>query len=229
MNDQDSFAAFERDVEPIWQLSRGAWATVMLERGRMNREELAMVTLQMYHYVKDTVPVLHYALARLPAGAEHDDYRRLLEHFVEEEAGHDRVALRDLAALGYDAEACAATFPLPTTMALQGANRLAIDAYGPYFLLGETYATETTGARISAAIHRAYVAQLGNATKFYDVHGEADVDHAARSEACLRRYLPEHRRVLTLGCITAWRNLMGMATEVQNYRLYPEPFQLVAR
>jgi hypothetical protein len=229
--DNGSFESFRKDVDFMWRRATSSWAALMLTSGTLDREALAMVTLQMYHYVKHTLAVCEYALASLPPGTEHDDFRALLSELAEGEAGHDRLALRDLDRLGYDAGACAETLPLPTTLNLHGANRLAIDTYGPYYLLGETYATETTGAQISAAIFDAYAGDPTTArgAEFYRVHGEADVQHAARAEACLRRCLPAHRRVITLGCLTAWRNLMGLGMEIQHYKLYPEPFQLVPR
>jgi len=225
------FESFRKDVEFMWRMSTSSWAALMLTHGKLDPEALAMVTLQMYHYVKHTVAVCEYALARLPPGKEHDDFREVLRYFAEGEDGHDRLALRDLDRLGYDAAACAETLPLPTTLNLHGANRLAIDTYGPYYLLGETYATETVGAQISAGIFDAYAGNPATArgAEFYHVHGEADVQHAARAEECLRRCLPAHGPAITLGCLTAWRNLMGLGMEIQHYKLYPEPFQLVRR
>lgn len=226
-----TFDSFRRDVEPIWQMAMGCWSTVMLIHGRMDREALAMVTLQMYHYVKHTVPVMQYALEKLPAGDEHDDLRAMLAHFAEDEAGHDELALRDLATMGYDRAACAATLPLPTSLNLHAANRFGIDTWGPYYILGETYATETLGAAIGAAIHAAYAAQpaIRDGIGFYRVHGTADIEHARVAEACLRRSLevPERRAAMLLGCITAWRNLTLLGGEIANRQLYPAPFQLV--
>jgi hypothetical protein len=31
---------------------------------------------------------------------------------------------------------------------------------------------------------------------------------------------------MLLGCVTAWRNLMLLGTEIQNRQLYPSQFQL---
>jgi len=229
----DVFNEFRRDVDFMWRMATNSWASIALTKGELDREGLAMVTLQMYHYVKNTVPVFEWALERVPEGDEHDDLRALLMYFIKDEAGHDLVALKDLEAMGYPREACRNTLPLPTTMNLQGANKLAVEEYGPYFLLGETYATETVGATISQGIYDAYQhhPELAKCVSFYSVHGEADVDHAARSEVMLRRSLevPTRRRPLVLGCLTAWKNLMNLGMEVQNYRLYPAEFQLPPR
>ncbi len=229
----DAFQQFKTDVDFMWRMSTNSWGCMMLTSGKLDQQSLAMVTLQMYHYVKQTVPVFEYALGLLADTAENAEMRALLNYFIKDEAGHDLVALRDLKAMGYDPEACRNTLPLPTTMNLQGANKLAIDQYGPFFLLGETYATETVGAQISQGIYDAYQTQpaLKKKVSFYQVHGEADIDHAARSEATLRRYLEveQLRRPLLLGCLTAWKNLTNLGMEIQNYQLYPAEFQLPAR
>lgn len=221
---------FKRDVEFMWREASSLWTTRLVVEGKLTREELAMLTLQMFHYVKYTVPVFRWALTRVPPGEEHEPLRQMLGFFASDEDGHDQVALRDLEALGYDPEACAATLPLPTTLNLHGANRLAVEEYGPYYLVGETYATETVGARLSAAIHHAMVgrADLARGITFYDVHGVADVLHAEKSEEVLAHALgrPENRRPLLLGCLTAWRNLSQLAAEVPRARLYPAEFQL---
>jgi pyrroloquinoline quinone (PQQ) biosynthesis protein C len=157
----------------------------------------------------------------------------MLSYFASEEAGHDKVALRDLEALGYDARACTETLPLPATLALHGTNRLAVAEYGPYYLVGETYATETVGAEMSAAIHAALSGdpELQRGIHFYDLHGEADVRHAEKSASVVRLALerPENRRPILLGCLAAWRNLSLVAADVFEARLYPPEFQLPPR
>lgn len=228
----EAYERLQRDTAFMWQQAMGCWSTLMLVHGRMDKDQLAMVTLQMYHYVKDTVAVIAHALAALPEAPEHASYRALLDYFAHDEAGHELVALRDLAALGFDVEACKATLPLPTTHNLQAANRAGIDTWGPYYLLGETWATERVGAVISARIHDAYRADGRHAhgVSFYEVHGEADVDHSDRSTALVREALardPALYRPVLMGCLTAWRNLMLLGMEIQSYRLYPAEFQLV--
>lgn len=235
MNDTKSQAleAFRRDVDFMWREATSLWTTQMLLRGGASVSQVAMLTLQMYHYVKYTVPVFRRALELAPQGDKHAPLRGMLAFFASDEDGHDTIALRDLAALGYDRDACAATLPLPTTLNLHGANRLALEEYGPYYLVGETYATETVGADMSAAIHAALSQndELRAGLRFYDVHGEADVLHAAKSTEVLTHALEdvENRRPLLLGCLTAWRNLSQLAAEVWKAPLYPREFQLPPR
>lgn len=229
----EAFDRFRNDVDFMWREATSTWTTQMIISGKLATDDLAMLTLQMYHYVKYTVPVFREALAIAPAGPEHRPLREMLAYFASDEEGHDAVALRDLAALGYDPDACKATLPLPTTLNLHGANRLAIAEYGAYYLVGETYATETVGAAMSGAIH-ASLSERPDAKRgirFYEVHGEADVAHAAKSEAVVRQALArtDNRRPILLGCLTVWRNLSQLAAEIPRARLYPEEFQLPPR
>ena len=154
------------------------------------------------------------------------------KHSCAKRKATTRFALSDLKNMGYDREACRRSAPLPTTLNLQGANRAGVGRYGAYYLLGETYATEVTGARMSARVYQVYRDTLGpRCVKFYDVHGEADVAHAAYSEALIRAKLdnPEHYRAIVIGCINAWKNLLLLGSEIQNYKLYPSMYQLPAR
>ena len=229
----EAFEQFRRDVDFMWREATSLWTTQAVVRGKLERAEVAMLTLQMYHYVKHTVPVFRDALAKAPSGDQHEPLRQMLGFFALDEDGHDQIALRDLEALGYDAEACMRTLPLPTTLNLHGANTLGIAEYGPYYLVGETYATETVGAEMSAAIHRSLASreELRDGIRFYDVHGEADVLHAAKSVEVLTYALEttENRRPIVLGCLTAWRNLSQLAAEIPKARLYPAEFQLPPR
>jgi len=228
----DNFQQFKRDVDFMWRETTSLATTQLIVQGHLSRAEIAMLTLQMYHYVKFTTPVFQHALRLVPPGDEHGPLREMLTFFAKDEEGHDLVALRDLQALGYDAKACMKTLPLPTTLNLHGANKLAIEQYGPYYLVGETYATETVGAQMSAAIHKALGQtrpDLKSGIHFYDLHGEADVVHAAKTNAVLEHVLehqPETRRAIVLGCLTAWRNLSQLAAEIFKAPLYPREFQL---
>ena len=228
MTDLDAFDRFLANTRFQWHRSFEAASTRRLLGGAFSRTQLAMLTLQMFHYVKYTVPVFEEALARVAEGAAHEPLRAMLRFFAEDEAGHDRLALRDLARMGYDPEQCAASLPLPATLDLHGANRLAVAEYGPYYLVGETYATETVGAEISRRIERAYagVAEVS----FYAVHAEADVGHAARSEEIVRHALtlPGTEGAITLGYLTALHNLQRLAEAVEDSAPFPAAFQLPA-
>lgn len=222
----DPYPRFLAATGPLRQRAHTTPAVVRLLAGELSRYQLALLTLQMYHYVKYTGPVFEYAHGRVAVGAEHEPLREMLAFFRTDEAGHELVALRDLEKMGYDPAVCADTLPLPAALNLHGANRLAVEEYGPYYLVGETYATETVGAEISRRIELAYrdVASVA----FYALHAEADVGHAAASERILVHALglPDTERAITLGYATALHNLQRLAEAVIDAHLYPAAFQL---
>ncbi len=223
MNELEAFHASTRFQ---WEATRHSPFLERLVAGAFAKEQIAMLTLQMFHYVKYTVRIFTYALGRVPPGEEHEPLRKMLRFFADDEAGHELVALQDLERMGYDRDKCKATLPLPTALNLHGANRLAVEEYGPYYLVGETYATETAGAELSGIIARAYAetAKVG----FYTLHAEADQVHALKSEEILRHALSLEgtRRPILLGYLTALRNLHGLAEEAVHASAYPSEFQL---
>lgn len=226
MTSSSRFDRFRAATRFQWERSMNAPSTQRLLNGAFTQAQLAMLTLQMFHYVKHTVALFEEAITFVPDGEVHLPLRTMLRFFAEDEAGHDRIALRDLGRMGYDVAACEATLPLPATLDLHGANGLAVKEYGPYYLVGETYATETVGAELSRRIQRAYagVAEVA----FYAVHAEADVGHAAKSEAVVRHALtlPGAERLVTLGYLTALHNLRGLAEAVEESGAFPAAFQL---
>lgn len=222
----DPYVRFRTATGPLRQRAHTAPAVLRLLAGELSRHQLALLTLQMYHYVKYTKVLFEYALSRVDAGAEHEPLRQMLRYFAEDEAGHELVALRDLESMGYDPNACAATLPLPAALNLHGANRLAVEEYGPYYLVGETFATETVGAENSRRIELAY--RDVAAVAFYALHAEADVGHAAVSERILVHALGlrDTERPIMLGYATAVHNLQRLAEAVVDSHLYPAAFQL---
>lgn len=227
-----SFAAFERFHAMSGHARDRAYQTSASRRllgGELTEAQLALLTLQMYHYVKYTVSVFEEALALVRPGREHDPLAEMLRFFATDEAGHDCVALRDLQRMGYDSLACTRTLPLPATLNLHGANRLAVHEYGPYYLVGETYATETVGAEISRRVEHAY--RDVAAVSFYAVHADADPQHAAVSEKVVRHALSLEgtEAVVTLGYLTAVHNLQQLASAVLDAEHYPAAFQLPPR
>jgi hypothetical protein len=229
----DAPQRFRHDTQFAVERARTSPQLRLLLEGRLEDEDLAMLTLQMFHYVRHTVPITEHALSRLAPGEEDGDVRRLFEYLARDEAGHELVALEDLARLGYDPDACRATLPLPTTFNLPAENRFGLETFGPYYLLGECCASEMVGAELSTRIFDAYKSRpsLAAGLEFYRLHGVSDVAHARATEACFRRCVgkEEHYRPMLMGFLTATRNLVLMGAELAAYRAYPAPYQLPRR
>src|SRR6185503_2553531 len=85
---------------------------------------------------------------------------RWAEQKAREEQGHDRQALRDLAALGYDAERAVAALVPPTAAALVRYFTAAVRAEDPIRCVGYAYALERLALRQDAAYIKRIEAML---------------------------------------------------------------------
>jgi pyrroloquinoline quinone (PQQ) biosynthesis protein C len=151
---------------------------VHLAAGRLKTAHYARVLVEIFHYTRHTPRLLAAACARLrPAD------QRLFDHFMNnahEEAGHDRWALADLAALGYDVEAVVKSDPLPATAAMVAYSYWVIDHVDPRGLLGSNYALETLGAGPAGDLAGLLQRQLGipdAALTFLRGHADSDPGH----------------------------------------------------
>jgi hypothetical protein len=227
----DAVQRFRHDTQFAIERAQTAAPLRALLDGRLEDEALAMLTLQMFHYVRHTVSITEYALQKLTD--EDRELRVLLEYLARDEAGHELVALEDLARLGYDPDECRASLPLPTTFNLPAENRFGIDTFGPYYLLGECQASETIGAELCTRILEAYRSRptLADGLEFYRLHGASDVAHAHATELCFRSAMKRDAlyRPILMGFLTATRNLSLLGGELGGYRSYPACFQLPRR
>ncbi len=98
--------------------------------------------VELYHYVRMSCPLMAAALARLDQ--PDDAIGTYLRRHIEEEHGHDRWVLDDLAKLGFAPAAVAAGLPRRETMALVGAQLYLIQEIEPRAILGYIYALESS-------------------------------------------------------------------------------------
>jgi hypothetical protein len=101
---------------------------------------------------------------------------------VDEETGHDELALADLRALGYEADALVAAIVPPGPAALVAAEDRTIEGDEPIASLGYGYAIERSSTRVGAGYLEALQEILGHgvfATRCLRVHSAlgADVEH----------------------------------------------------
>lgn len=98
---------------------------------------------------------------------------------VVEETGHDELALADLRALGYDAEALVAAIKPPGAAALVAAEERAVEGPQPLASIGFAYAIERSSTRIGRSYVTAVEKILGPgvfATRCLRVHSAVGID-----------------------------------------------------
>lgn len=94
-----------------------------LASGTVSRAALVRYALEYYHVVRNGPSIIAGALAHV--GTERT--RRLLERFVVQETGHDRLLLKALAAVGLDERQVRAAVPLPETFVIIAALQTLAD------------------------------------------------------------------------------------------------------
>lgn len=134
-----------------------------------------------YHTTHATPHMMRIAATRFEA-AGRTSLAAYAASKVADEAGHDTLALRDLAALGLDAEATVRALVPPTAAALVALFSALVDTADPVGCVGYAYALE----RLALAVPRDYLRQVEavlpagvNATRCLRVHSAtgADRDH----------------------------------------------------
>ena len=153
-----------------------AYAWNRMYRQSMPRERFICYMVEMYHYVKNTCPLMELALEKsrqsMPALA-----RYMKRHLVEE-SGHEQWVLNDLENLGLSRKAVIGSFPLRQTINLIGSQIYMINEYGPIYYLGYVYMMEGNTATVAQldAISEDLGIDPSCMSACY-MHAEIDIDH----------------------------------------------------
>ena len=150
---------------------------------------------ETYHLVKHTPKYLAIAANRVAP----DDERlsAYFQKFCREETGHELLCVRDISALGENAERILAGDPNP------GAWGIVTQCYfwaahgNPIALLGDAFATEELGVARGVEVAKLLETKLGvprQATNFLRVHGSEDKQHLEAAARVIEWYAddPNH-------------------------------------
>src|SRR4051812_38589995 len=143
---------------------------------------------ESYHLVMHAPQYLTIAADRL--GHEDERLADYFRHFGAAETGHELLCIRDLRALGQDADRIVSGRPGPGAWGII-TQCFYWAAYGsPLALLGDAFGTEELGAAKALDVARLLETDYGvppSATNFLRVHGSEDEQHleaAARAIEC---------------------------------------------
>jgi len=148
-----------------------------------------------YQTTHATPPTMRRVAERLAASGRHTAARYCL-HVAEEESGHDRLALMDLAALGLPAREFVARLRPKASLALVELFTRLADSDAPIAVLGYAYALERMAlfstAESIAAIERVIPPGV-KATRCLRVHSAvgSDAEHVAESIAFMATLPPK--------------------------------------
>lgn len=156
----------------------------------------------LYHLTHSTPALLRHAAAAFEA-AGRGRLARWAHERAHEEAGHDRLALRDLAALGHDAPRAVEQLRPPIAMRLSSFFEAAAHASDPIAVIGYAYAIErlalTVGRPDIEAVERVLPPGV-RATRCLRVHSAigSDEDHVRDTIDTLVACTPAERRAVAV-------------------------------
>lgn len=157
-----------------------------------------------FHTTHATPPLMAEAAARF-AEAGRTELAEYAQSKVEDEGGHDQLALKDLRALGYDAEAVVAKLIPPTAAELVDYFARSVRAENPIGCLGYAYALE----RLATTNGQEYLRQVEailpagmRATRCLRVHSavSADAQHVEDALQIVASLPAEDRLRVALAC-----------------------------
>jgi hypothetical protein len=146
--------------------------------GRVGRDSYRAFLTEAYHHVKHTVPLLMACGARLPERLEW--LRRGVAEYIDEEYGHERWILEDLAEAGFDAAAARERGPSPETELMVSYAYDTIQRGNPVGFFGMVMVLEGTSVAIATRAADIIAARLElprRALTYLLSHGELDERH----------------------------------------------------
>lgn len=132
---------------------------------------------QAWHHVRQTVPLMQAARARL---AHRPELVAALDEYIDEETGHDEWILSDIAVAGGDAEAVRRSDPAPATAAMVQHAYETIKNGNPVAFFGMVYVLESVSVALASRGAGAVAERLGlppQAFTYLTSHGALDQDH----------------------------------------------------
>ncbi|PZQ17717.1 MAG: iron-containing redox enzyme family protein [Ancylobacter novellus] len=134
---------------------------------------------EAYHHVKHTFPLLALAAAR----TTDERYQDALVEYMEEERGHEKWILDDIAAMGGDASAVRDGAPGFACRVMVGYAYYAIERVSPYAMLGSIHVLEGMSVlladRVADAVGRSLKGGSKGGFSYLRSHGGLDVEHVA--------------------------------------------------
>jgi long-chain acyl-CoA synthetase len=170
-------------------------------RGELDRTTYVEFLTQAYHHVRHTVPLLMAVGARLPERLEW--VRSEVIHYLDEEVGHEKWILADIANAGGDAERARLSKPAVPTAALVANAYDTVQRGNPIGFFGMVHVLEGTSVALALAAADRLQQSLGlprNAFTYLRSHGELDQEHVQHLAKILDRLEEEADREAIVDC-----------------------------
>lgn len=157
--------------------------------GSISRASYIAYLGEAYHHVKQTVPLMRAARARLQAAGK-TMLVEALDDYIAEETGHERWILNDIRQCGGNAEAVEKGEPHPATCAMVEAAYAFIEEVNPAGFFGMVYVLEGTSTLLASRGAGAVATALGlgpECFSYLNSHGALDLEHMRFFETLMNR------------------------------------------
>lgn len=164
---------------------------------------------QTFHYVCHSTRLLALSSARTPLD-RNDFHYRFAKH-LQEESGHDNLALRDVKALGFEIT----KFPeLSQTSAFYQTQYYNIEHLHAFAFFGYILMLEGTAVKCGPEIcQRAEKIHGGRAVNFIRVHSEEDQGHVKEALRWLEKMSPAELQCIHTNFLSSCDNYIAMMHE----------------
>lgn len=178
--------------------------------GQISRARYVAFLTQAWHHVRNTVPLMMAAGARMPErlGWMRGD----ITHYLEEEAGHDDWILADIRHAGGDPVAAAQSRPNVSTDAMVAYAWDVVNRRNPVGFFGMVFVLEGTSAALALNAAARIQSTLGLPEKAFTYlrsHGVLDQQHVHHLGGILNRLESEEDRDAVTRCARAMFWLYG--------------------
>jgi pyrroloquinoline quinone (PQQ) biosynthesis protein C len=148
-------------------------------RSGASRELYLAFLAEAYHHVKHTFPLLALAASRTPD----ERYQDALVEYMEEERGHEKWILQDIADLGGDSDGVKNGEAGAACRIMVGYAYYAIEHVSPYAMLGSVHVLEGMSVLLADRVADAVKGSLALADdrgfSYLRSHGSLDMEHVA--------------------------------------------------
>ena len=178
--------------------------------GRVGLESYVAFLTEAYHHVRHTVPLLMACGARLPERL--DWLRSSIVEYIDEEHGHERWILNDIAACGGDARVVEHSSPGVATELMVSYAYDTITRGNPVGFFGMVFVLEGTSVAIATAAAEIIERELGlprSAFSYLRSHGSVDQKHIGDYERIVNRLEMEQDRRAVVHAARVFFRLYG--------------------
>lgn len=153
-------------------------AILACQQGEVTLPRYVAFLTQAYYHVRQTIPLLMACGSRL--GEPHRWLQDAITEYIEEERGHDRWILNDIAACGGDAEQVEKGQPHITTELMVSYAWDSVMRGNPASFFGMVYVLEGTSVNLATPMADLIRVRLGlpeQAMSYLTSHGSLDQEH----------------------------------------------------